>query len=329
MKDIAGFAKSIFSAEPNTFDSKALAIFQFQAKENDVYREFLHYLDISPDKIRRVEDIPFLPISIFKSRDVLSGNAPVQLLFESSGTGDQVRSKHLITDPELYAQSYLRGFELVYGNPKNWCILALLPSYLERTTASLVHMCKGLMDASGHPDNGFYLHDLGNLSATINRLKTQGQQVLLVGVTFALLDLAADFPMQIEHVTILETGGMKGKREEITRAALHQQLLFALHPKAIHSEYGMTELLSQAYCTDGHYFKPSPWMKILVRDSEDPFLLLPYGKSGCLNVIDLANIYSCSFIATDDIGALSPDGRFTVLGRFDKSDLRGCNLMVE
>ena len=294
-----------------------------------MYAEFLRNLDISPAGIHRVEDIPFLPISAFKHHRVSGVCAETALYFESSGTTGVSVSRHEIVDPALYTDSYMRGFERMYGDPAGYCILALLPSYLERKHSSLVYMCAGLIRSSGHADSGFYLHDLQALAHILEKNARLMIPTLLIGVSFALLDLAAAFPVQFPELILMETGGMKGRREEITRAELHAILRQAFGVSNVHSEYGMTELLSQAYAKQDGLFQPAPWMRILIRDAEDPLALVSPGTTGCINVIDLANIYSCSFIATDDLGKVHYDGRFEVLGRYDTSELRGCNLMVE
>lgn len=328
MQDIAGFPKQIFTVDAETFDSTALSIFRYQAAGNPVYRDFLQYLDISPDNIQSVRDIPFLPISAFKNHKVITGNADTAMYFESSSTTDSIRSRHYVVDHAIYEHSYVEGFKRAYGDITQYCILALLPSYLERSQASLVAMCAGLIERSGHADSGFYLHDLKTLSSVLVKNRIAGIPTILIGVTFALLDLAEQFSADLGSTIIIETGGMKGRREEITREALHAQLTEAFKVKNIYSEYGMTELFSQAYMQGDGLFACPPWMQVMARDSEDPFQLMPKGKTGCLNIIDLANVHSCSFIATDDLGAVQEDGRFTVTGRFDSSDVRGCNLML-
>lgn len=329
MQDIAGFTSGIWDVKDTAFNDKALALFHWQAAHNPVYAQFLQNLDRTPSSIRTPEDIPFLPISAFKHHAVLSGDRSPVLSFESSGTTGMQVSRHGIVDPVLYTESYMRGFTSVYGDPSRYCILALLPSYLERSSSSLVYMCDGLIRASGHPDSGFYLHDLEGLSGILANNARHRTPTLLIGVSFALLDLAATFPVSFPELLLMETGGMKGRREEITRAELHATLRSAFDVPHVHSEYGMTELLSQAYARQDGLFQCPAWMRILIRDAEDPLALLPAGATGCINVIDLANAYSCSFIATDDLGRVTADGRFEVLGRYDTSDLRGCNLMVD
>jgi len=329
MEDIAKFINELFDVNDSTFADKTLAIFQFQAKNNPIYSDFLHYLDISPSKITEIADIPFLPISLFKHQQVLNSGCASNFFFESSGTTSVERSKHYVPDIDLYRNSFLKGFNQFYGDVHDICIVALLPSYLERKNTSLVYMCNALIQLSSNNNSGFFLNEWDKLEQVIRKNESLGIKTLLIGVSFALLDLAEHFNMALKHTIIMETGGMKGKRKELTRAELHEVLKRNFGLKDIHSEYGMTELLSQAYAKQNGIFYTPPWMKILIRDTEDPLSLIAHGKTGCINVIDLANIYSCSFIATQDLGKLQQDGGFEVLGRFDNSDVRGCNLLVE
>ncbi len=329
MQNIVQFKKELFSVSPETFADKALELFRYQAAENSVYKEFLQYLDISPKSITCLEAIPFLPIELFKSKNIISGPYDTDFYFESSGTTSSINSRHFVSDLEIYKTSILQCFALFFGDVKQYNILALLPSYLDRPNASLVYMCRELMNESGNLQNGFYLDDLEGLQKIILSNEKMNIPTILIGVSFALLDLAEKFPMNLSQTIIMETGGMKGRREEITRSELHQILKAAFKTKKIYSEYGMTELLSQGYSKgDSVFFTPS-WMKIIIRDTEDPFTILPHEKTGCINIIDLANIHSCAFIATQDLGKLHADGSFEVLGRFDNSDVRGCNLMIE
>ena len=329
MQDFSGFLESMFTADSETITQKALAVFRYQAENNAVYRRFLQYLDIAPAQVTQLTDIPFLPISVFKQHKVVSGSVDPDLVFTSSGTTGMQVSSHFVADPALYVTSYLEGFRRVYGDPSGYCILALLPSYLERSGSSLVYMCQGLIERSGHPKSGFYLHDMAQLALVLAELREKGTPTLLIGVSFALLDLGEGFPMHFPELLVMETGGMKGRREELTREALHSALCRAFGTTSIHSEYGMTELLSQAYSTGNGLFASPPWMRIFIRDPEDPMSQMGVGKTGCINVMDLANVHSCSFIATDDLGKVHADGRFEVLGRFDASDVRGCNLLVQ
>ena len=318
---------NIFS--PDDFDYLALEIFKYQAGSNKIYHDYLTILGIDPFAINKPEEIPFIPIELFKSHKIITGNDRPVLKFESSGTTGTAKSKHYLIDPGLYASSFERCFSIFYGSPGKYCILALLPSYVERKNSSLVYMINGLIGMSQHECGGFYLDDLSDLSDTLKKLESNQQSVILLGVSFALVRFAEKFPTHLEHTIIMETGGMKGRQEEMTREELHGILTEAFHVDVIHSEYGMTEMLSQAYSKGHGIFQTPPWMKILIRDTYDPFTYLPTGESGGINIIDLANIHSCSFIATSDIGKLVSSGGFEVLGRFDNSDIRGCNLMME
>ena len=311
------------------FNQLAMEIFRYQAAFNITYRDYLKILEINTSAITRMEEIPFIPLELFKSHKIITGNSRPLLKFESSGTTGNSKSKHHIIDPGLYASSFEKCFSLFYGSPDRYSILSLLPSYLERKNSSLVYMVNGLIRMSKHKSSGFYLNNLSELSETLKKLESEEQPVILLGVSFALVRLAEKFPMHLEHTIIMETGGMKGRQEEMIREVLHRILSEAFHVNEIHSEYGMTELLSQAYSKGHGLFQTPPWMKILIRDTYDPFTWLPAGISGGINIIDLANLYSCSFLATQDIGRINPSGSFEVLGRFDNSDIRGCNLMIE
>jgi len=310
------------------FDTLALDVFRFQYGNNKVYQQFCDYLKKSPQKVSLLEEIPFLPISFFKSHKVLSTQKEAKTIFTSSGTTQSITSKHYVPDLKLYEKSFLKAFKTFYGSPEELCILALLPSYLEREGSSLIYMVKSLIEKSEHPESGFYLHNLEELHQKLQDLDKSGKKTLLIGVSFALLDLAEQFPVHLKNTIVLETGGMKGRRKELIREELHQILKQGLGVNKIHSEYGMTELLSQGYSKGEGIFQTPPWMKIITRDTEDPLTIQSNGKTGGINVIDLANIYSCSFIATQDLGKTYPNGTFEVLGRFDDSDIRGCNLMV-
>lgn len=313
---------------PENFEETALAIFRYQSRENAVYREFLANLGKDPAGINRIRDIPFLPTEIYKTQTVLCAEMLPPLYFESSGTRGTVPGRHYVRDPAYYDFSILQAFRQFYGDPSLYCILALLPSYLERGNSSLIYMCQKLMDSSGHPKNGFYLQDTEALIQILLDNESRGQASLLIGVSFALLDLSTDYSIPLRHSILMETGGMKGRGPEITRQELHAKLRGAFGVESVHSEYGMTELLSMAYARAGGLFECPPWMRITVRDAEDPFCMLEPGHTGCLNIIDLANVHSCSFLATQDIGKMHADGRFEVLGRTDLSDVRGCNLLV-
>jgi phenylacetate-coenzyme A ligase PaaK-like adenylate-forming protein len=279
-------------------------------------------------KVKTIQQIPFLPIQFFKSHEVVSNSNPIQTIFTSSGTTGMVTSKHLVTDVSIYEESYRKAFSQFYGNIEDYVVLALLPSYLEREGSSLIHMVDDLIQLSKHPESGFYLHNYDELIEKIIQLDQSGQNVILIGVTYALLDLIEKQSFQLENTIIMETGGMKGKRKEMIREELHQELCNGFGVKSIHSEYGMTELLSQAYSLGDGIFECPSWMQISIRDTEDALSYIRDGKTGGINVIDLANINSCSFIATQDLGKKYSNGSFEVVGRFDHSDIRGCNLMV-
>jgi phenylacetate-coenzyme A ligase PaaK-like adenylate-forming protein len=306
----------------------ALKVFRFQYENNLVYREFCDFLKTDVQKIKTIQQIPFLPIQFFKSHEVVSNSNPIQTIFTSSGTTGMVTSKHLVTDVSIYEESYRKAFSQFYGNIEDYVVLALLPSYLEREGSSLIHMVDDLIQLSKHPESGFYLHNYDELIEKIIQLDQSGQNVILIGVTYALLDLIEKQSFQLENTIIMETGGMKGKRKEMIREELHQELCNGFGVKSIHSEYGMTELLSQAYSLGDGIFECPSWMQISIRDTEDALSYIREGKTGGINVIDLANINSCSFIATQDLGKKYSNGSFEVVGRFDHSDIRGCNLMV-
>ena len=310
------------------FDKMALKVFRFQYENNLVYHEFCDFLKTDVQKVKTIQQIPFLPIQFFKSHEVVSNSNPIQTIFTSSGTTGMVTSKHLVTDVRIYEESYRKGFSQFYGNIEDYVVLALLPSYLEREGSSLIHMVDDLIQLSNHPESGFYLHNYDELIEKIIQLDQSGQNVILIGVTYALLDLIEKQSFHLENTIIMETGGMKGKRKEMIREELHQQLCNGFGIKSIHSEYGMTELLSQAYSLGDGIFECPSWMQISIRDTEDALSYIREGKTGGINVIDLANINSCSFIATQDLGKKYSNGSFEVLGRFDHSDIRGCNLMV-
>lgn len=319
---------SLKSNNSPDFEKLALEIFQFQAKNNLVYKQFIDLLNINPKEVYKIVDIPFLPIEFFKSHKVVSTTAKIEQTFLSSGTTGMQQSKHYVSDVSLYKESYLNGFNYFYGNIENYTILALLPAYLEREGSSLIYMVDDLIKKSKKPKSGFYLDNLEELAKNLIELDEKGEKVLLIGVSFALLDLVETYAFQLNNIMIMETGGMKGRRKELIREELHQILKDGFGVNKIHSEYGMTELLSQAYSKGNGIFECPPWMKILTRDTEDALTILPEGKSGGINVIDLANKNSCSFIATQDLGKTYNNGTFEVLGRFDNSDIRGCNLLL-
>lgn len=315
-------------SSPKQFEKIALKVFRYQYENNMVYNEFCNLINTNVQTVKSLQQIPFLPIQFFKSHTILSNKNPIQETFTSSGTTGIINSQHCVTDVSIYEESYQKGFAQCYGNIEDYVVLALLPSYLEREGSSLIYMVKDLMVLTKNPESGFYLHNYEALIEKVNALDASGQNVLLIGVTYALLDLIEKQQFQLKNTFIMETGGMKGKRKEMIREDLHSQLCNGFGVTAIHSEYGMTELLSQAYSLGEGVFECPAWMQILIRDTEDAQIYLENGKTGGINVIDLANINSCSFIATQDLGRKNPDNSFEVLGRFDNSDIRGCNLMV-
>lgn len=308
------------------FDDIALQLFRYQYERNEVYRSYVDAIGTDPADVCQLADIPFLPIAFFKTHRVVSVSGEPSLMFESSGTTGSINSRHLVFREELYEASLLRSFRAVYGDPSDYAILALLPSYLERKNASLVHMVRVLMRESRHSANGFYLDEWKQLSDLLYALERDQMPTLLIGVTFALLDFAEAYPGKLEHTIVMETGGMKGRKTEWTRQQVHDFLKQQWQLKQVHSEYGMTELLSQAYAVSDGIFRPAATTKVLMRELNDPLDVQPYG-SGCLNVIDLANVDSCAFIATEDVGVVNKDGTFEVLGRMDHAALRGCSLM--
>lgn len=328
MQEYTTLRDNIFALQGSLTNDLILQVYDFQYRNNPVYRRFVDLLGRYPQN-NDIASIPFLPVELFKTHKILADGLSEAGFFESSGTTGVVQSRHYISDFSAYDRSWLQTFRQFYGDPEGWVILGLLPSYLERRHASLVYMVDGLMKASGRPENDFFLNDLFALSKKLRALAAKGQQVMLWGVTFALLDFAEQFPGPLPNVTIMETGGMKGRRKELTREELHITLSRALQPKAIHSEYGMTEMLSQAYSTDAGIFRTARVMKVLRRDLYNPLHCDEKAGRGLINVIDLANLQSCSFLATQDIGEFFSDGSFKVLGRSDNSDVRGCNLLVE
>lgn len=324
----------IFSIKTKAqFAKKALEIFRFQSVHNRVYKKYIQQIGTNTNEVKNIFKIPFLPIEFFKTHKVVSSPGEISVVFFSSGTSGTKRSRHYVHNISFYEKSFCKCFELFYGNAKQYTILALLPGYYENKNSSLVYMIKGLISRSNNKYSGFYNPKDENIIQIMHSLLENKQKVILFGVSFALLDFSISFPLQMakenkRKLVVMETGGMKNKRKEIIREELHNMLCEKFRVKKIHSEYGMTELLSQAYSKGKGIFKCPPWMCAFVRDVNDPFRILPPGKTGALNIIDLANIYSCSFIATQDIGKIYPDGSFEVLGRIDNSDMRGCNLMV-
>ncbi len=329
MQETAAIEKNIFDIKTEAdFNVLALEIFHFKYDKNKVYHRFVEEIGVDTTALKNYREIPFLPIEFFKTHKVVCGDFEEEAVFQSSGTTGSTTSRHFVKNIGLYERSLLRGFELFFGKPEEYVFLALLPSYLERTGSSLVHMVNLLIQLSKNENSDFYLHDYHKLAEVLTKLKKQHKKIILLGVTYALLDLAEQFPVKFPDLILMETGGMKGKRREMVREELHGILQSAFGVKSIFSEYGMTELLSQAYSKGGGIFSTPPWMKVLIRDVNDPLSLMPKHRSGGINVIDFANIYSCSFIATQDLGKQHTLLNFEVLGRFDNSDVRGCNLLV-
>jgi phenylacetate-coenzyme A ligase PaaK-like adenylate-forming protein len=321
--------QQVFStANDDEFNKVALDIFQYQAQNCKVYGDFIAGLRINPIDIRDVEKIPFLPIELFKSHQILSNDAAVQVTFTSSGTTGVTTSSHYVTDVSWYEDSFRKAFGIFYGDIKDYTVLALLPSYLEREGSSLIYMANDLIKQSNNPDSGFFLYNHDELAANLKKQQAAKKPTLLIGVTFALLDFIENHSLNFPELIVMETGGMKGRRKEMIREELHDTLCKGFGVSAIHSEYGMTELLSQAYSKGEGIFDCPPWMRIITRDTNDPMSIINNGTVGGINVIDLANINSCSFIATQDLGKVQPNGAFEVLGRFDNADIRGCNLLV-
>lgn len=323
--------EKIFSPNIN-FLSLANEVYNYQNAQIDIFAKWnkqrlVQKKQLETNSFLQLNEFNFLPISFFKTHQLIAQKVDLpSLIFESSGTTKTINSKHFVQDNNIYQQSFLNAFERIYGSISNYCVLGLLPSYLERNNSSLVYMVNDFIKKSNHPKSNFYLHNFKDLHHTLIELEAKKQPTLLIGVTYALLDFAEQFPMHLQHTVVMETGGMKGRKKEMLRAEVHAYLKQQLNCKSIHSEYGMTELLSQAYATENGRFICPPWMKVLVRSEDDPFCICTTGK-GIINVIDLANVHSCSFIATDDVGIVYEDGSFEVLGRLDNSDLRGCSLL--
>ncbi len=323
------FSDHIFTiSSKKEFEKWAMKIFRYQYENNHIYKKYCDLIQRNPLTVKSIDSLPFLPIQFFKQEKIISNQDIIQEVFSSSGTTGQITSKHYITDLSVYEQSYSQGFQQFYGNIENYCVLALLPSYQEREGSSLIYMVNDLIDKSNHVDSGFYLHQDDKLAQKLTQLDDKGQNVILIGVSYALLDLIEKHSFNLKNTIIMETGGMKGRRKELIRKELHAILCKGFGVSKIHSEYGMTELLSQAYSFGNGFFECPSWMKIMVRDTEDPLTLIDDEKTGGINVIDLANFNSCSFIATQDLGKKYTDQSFEILGRFDHTDIRGCNLMV-
>ncbi len=319
---------NIADITPDNFVQKTLEIFHFQADNNPVYREYITHIGCDRKRVDTLEKIPFLPIGFFKTHSIITKNRTPEKVFLSSGTTGMTRSRHPVADLSLYTESFTKGFSYFFGAITDYTLIALLPSYLEQGDSSLVYMVSSLIQQSQKKESGFYLQNYDTLPDTIHKLDKSGEKILLIGVSYALLDLIETHSFQLNNTLVMETGGMKGRRKEMIKSELHTILKKGFGVSKIYSEYGMTELLSQAYSLGNERFYTPPWMRVMIREMEDPFSTLPTGKSGGINVIDLANYHSCSFIATQDLGRRYPDNSFEVLGRFDHSDIRGCNLMV-
>jgi len=320
---------SVFAVDSEAvFNNVAVDVFRHQYESNKIYRKYTDCLNRNPRQVEHYTQIPFLPIELFKTHRVVAGDFIPEAVFTSSGTTGMSYSRHFVKLLSVYRQSFFTGFRLFFGTVHDFVVLALLPSYLEREGSSLIYMAEKLINLSKHNESGFYLNEYEALSNLLRTLKQQNKKTILLGVTYALLDLAEKFPVNFPELIVMETGGMKGKRKEMVREELHGVLTSSFGVDKIYSEYGMTELLSQAWSKGDGLFETPPWMKVMIRDTNDPLSFLPHNKTGGVNVIDLANIHSCSFIETKDLGKLHPNGRFEILGRFDNSDVRGCNLMV-
>lgn len=321
------FKKSLFSITNENFDQYALDLFRYQAEHNLIYKSFLHHLQINPSKIKKVKHIPFLPIEFFKKHIIKTSSFQEKTIFQSSGTTGEQTSNHYIEDISFYLKNCQTIFESFYGDISNYTVLALLPAYLERKNSSLVLMADDFIKKSKCDFSGFYLYNIDDLQHTLKQCMKDQKKILLLGVTFALIDFAEKYPMSLQNTVIMETGGMKGRKKEMIRSDVHTLLKSAFHVQNIHSEYGMTELLSQGYSKGNGIFETPPWLQIHLREIDDPFSINNQQRYGAINIIDLANIDSCAFIATQDLGKLSSKG-FEIIGRIDNSDIRGCNLLV-
>lgn len=327
--DFTAFKHSIFNLQnPFEFNETARSLFRYQYRNNSIYRSFVDALGISESKVYHPEQIPFLPVSFFKTHKITTGDFIEEAVFESSGTTGSETSRHYVADTGLYETSFTRGLELFYGDLSQYAVFALLPSYLERRNSSLVYMVEKIRMKSNQQMGGFFLHELETLQKQLTEAHDAGLKIMLFGVTFALLEMAEKFPVSIPGALVLETGGMKGRRKELTRMELHEKLCSGFGVAKIHSEYGMTELLSQAWSAGDGIFRCPPWMRVLIADTNDPLSYIETGRTGGINIIDLANFHSCSFLATQDLGRVFDDGSFEVLGRFDNSDIRGCSLLA-
>jgi len=325
--DYSNFQQELFDFNKFSFKDKALALFMLQYANNLVYKDFVDRMGCNPNAVNELTKIPFLPVGFFKSHSIIAEGFLPELVFESSGTTGMINSQHLVHDVSIYKQSFKEGFKQFYGNPEEWVIIGLLPAYLERQGSSLVYMVNDLIALSKNENSGFYLYNYEQLHQLLLKLESKQQKVLLIGVTFALLDFSEQYEMNLKHIVVMETGGMKGRRKEMTRVEVHEQLTNRLGLQSIHSEYGMTEMLSQGYSYGEGIFYPSKTMKVMIRSEDDPLEVQSTG-TGIINVIDLSNVYSCAFIATEDVGRVYDDGRFEVRGRVDNSDIRGCSLLM-
>jgi len=327
--DFTAFKHSIFNLQsPFEFNEIALSLFRYQYRNNKIYNSFVNTLGVIESQVYHPEQIPFLPVTFFKTHKIITGEYAEERVFESSGTSGMEVSRHYVVDTACYEESFTRGTQMFYGDLSQYAVFALLPSYLERENSSLVYMVEKLRQLTQIKLGGFYLNEPERLQKNLLEAKMEGLKIMLIGVTFALLDMAENFPTSIPDAIIIETGGMKGRREEITRMELHRKLCKGFGVNKIHSEYGMTELLSQAWSAGDGIFRCPPWMKVLICDTNDPLSYLEPGRTGGINIIDLANFHSCSFLATQDLGRVNEDGTFEVLGRFDNSDIRGCSLLT-
>lgn len=327
--NISEYRKNIFHiSEDYDFEKLAIAAFQFHAKKNPIYKEFLTYLNTDINSVNSINKIPFLPVEIFKSRKIIIDKLSTDIVFTSSGTGG-IQSKHYVHDTSIYIESFTNCFNHFYGKAEEYTILALLPSYLEREGSSLIYMAEKLIKQSKDKDSGFFLHNHDELLKILKQKEQENKKTLLLGVSYALLDLAEKTDFPLKNTIIMETGGMKGKRKELTKEELHTTLQNGFQCKTIHSEYGMTELLSQAYSTCDAIYNCPPWMKVVITEVHDPFTECSANTTGTINIIDLANIYSCPFLATSDLGKKVGKNSFKIIGRKNYSDIRGCNLMVQ
>lgn len=325
------FRYPIFSVKTDDqFCKLSLDLFRYQADNNLIYKEFIKALGVNPAAVHSPAEIPFLPVSFFKEHKIITGTERAGTVFESSGTTGNNTSRHYVSDPDVYEESFTVSFKHFFGEPSEYLFASLLPSYAERGNSSLIYMMNKLIQSSRFSESGFFNNEEEKLINALEKAKSEGRKIMLLGVSFALLDLAEKYSPDLSGIIIVETGGMKGRRTEITRQELHAILKKGFNVEIIHSEYGMTELLSQAWSKGEGIFYCPPWMKIFIRDPQDPLTVYDNpGRTGGINIVDLANFNSCSFIAVNDLGKLHEDGGFEVLGRFDDSDIRGCNLMVE